>query len=392
MRINEPIAYILLYAALYAAFGVASPFWPKFFETRGLTSQQIGFILAAAMLVRLAAGPLVGRLADVSRSLRLVLATCAALAAAMAAALSNTFWLLLIITSLQAAALAPTTSIADALSVNAAKPQIAGKPFEYGWIRGSASAAFVVGTLIIGQVISRTDLNPIIWMNVALLVAAAAATALLPGANAQSEPRTSASPGMDEVHGLLRISRFRILLVVSALVYGSHAMHDAIAVIRWSDAGMDAPIISILWSEAVASEIIVFFLIGPALLSRIGPRGAAALAAVAVVIRWSVAGVTTSVLLLSIVQPLHGLTFALLHLACMRMIGSFVPISLCATAQAFYAFGAGLTTAASVLLATALPRSRSQIGARRAGAWRPHGCIYRALHRLTERQEVDLAW
>src|SRR5438552_9857822 len=317
---------------------------------RGLTSQQIGFILAAAMLVRLAAGPLVGRLADVSRSLRLVLATCAALAAAMAAALSNTFWLLLIITSLQAAALAPTTSIADALSVNAAKPQIAGKPFEYGWIRGSASAAFVLGTLIIGQLISRTDLNPIIWMNVALLVAAAAATTLLPGANARSGPRTSASPGIDEVQGLLRISRFRILLVVSALVYGSHAMHDAFAVIRWSNAGMDTSVISILWSEAVAAEIIVFFRIGPALLCRIGPRGAAALAAVAGVLRWSVAGVTTSVLLLSIVQPLHGLTFVLLHLACMRMMGSLVPISLCATAQAFYAFGAGFTTAALTLL------------------------------------------
>jgi len=352
VRINEPIAYILLYAALYAAFGVASPFWPKFFETRGLTSQQIGFILAAAMLVRLAAGPLVGRVADVSRSLRLVLATCAALAAAMAAALllANTFWLLLIITSLQAAALAPTTPIADALSVNAAKPQIAGKPFEYGWIRGSASAAFVSGTLIIGQLISRTDLNPIIWMNVALLVAAAAATTLLPGANARSGPRTSASPGIDEVHGLLRISRFRILLVVSALVYGSHAMHDAFAVIRWSNAGMDTSVISILWSEAVAAEVIVFFIIGPALLGRMGPRGAAALAAVAGVIRWSVAGVTTSVLLLSIVQPLHGLTFALLHLACMRMMGSLVPISLCATAQAFYAFGAGLTTATLTLL------------------------------------------
>ena len=57
VRINGAIAYILLYAAMYAAFGVASPFWPKFFETKALTSQQIGFILGAAMLVRLAAGP-----------------------------------------------------------------------------------------------------------------------------------------------------------------------------------------------------------------------------------------------------------------------------------------------------------------------------------------------
>src|SRR5689334_20541151 len=85
VRISAPVAYILLYAALYAAFGVASPFWPRFFETRALSPQQIGFLLAAAMLMRLAAGPLVGMLADRAGSLRLALALCTALAAASAA-------------------------------------------------------------------------------------------------------------------------------------------------------------------------------------------------------------------------------------------------------------------------------------------------------------------
>ena len=356
MRNHGPIGYIVLYAAMYAAFGVASPFWPKFFETRALTSQQIGLILAAAMLVRLAAGPVVGRLADLSGALRLVLATCAALAAGTAAALSlaNTFWLLLFIALVQAAALAPTTSIADALSVTVAKPRWRGRSFEYGWLRGSASAAFVLGTLIIGQLISRTDLTPIIWMNVALLVAAAGATVLVPSVTTQSEPHSTTSPAAAEVHGLLRMPRFRILIVVSALVYGSHAVHDAFAVIRWSDAGIDTSVISVLWSEAVAAEVIVFFLIGPALIDRVGAHGAAALAAVAGIIRWSIAGVTTSVLLLSIVQPLHGLTFALLHLACMRIMGTLVPTSLAATAQATYAFGSGFTTAALTLLSGAL--------------------------------------
>ncbi|XUJ35992.1 MFS transporter [Bradyrhizobium japonicum] len=108
MRISRPIAYIVLYVALYAAFGVSSPFWPKFFETRALTPQQIGLILAAAMLVRLAVGPVVGMLADLLGSLRLLLATCAALAAATAAAflLANTFSLLFLIALVQAAALA----------------------------------------------------------------------------------------------------------------------------------------------------------------------------------------------------------------------------------------------------------------------------------------------
>jgi MFS transporter, PPP family, 3-phenylpropionic acid transporter len=355
VRISGPIAYIALYAALYAAFGVGSPFWPKFFETRALTSEQIGLILAAAMLMRLVSGPLAGVLADLLGSLRLVLATCAALAAGTAAALlwADSFWLLLLVALVQAAALAPTTSIADALSVSAAKPQIEGRPFEYGWIRGSASAAFVLGTLAVGQLISRTDLTPVIWMNAFLLATAAGLTALIP-VTSQSTPRISAQLVLVRVHGLLEISRFRLLILVSALVYGSHAMHDAFAVIRWSNAGIEASVISLLWSEAVAAEVIVFFLVGPALLARIGPRGAATLAAAAGIIRWSVEGVTTSVLMLSILQPLHGLTFALLHLACMRMMGAIVKPSLAATAQAFYAFGSGFVTAVLTLLSGVL--------------------------------------
>jgi PPP family 3-phenylpropionic acid transporter len=303
------------------------------------------------MLVRLAAGPLVGILADLLGSLRLLLATCAALAAATAAAflLANTFWLLFLIALVQAAALTPTTSIADALSVNAAKPEIAGKPFEYGWIRGSGSAAFVLGTLVIGQLVSHDDLTPIIWMNVALLAAAAGATALLPRVTIQSAPHDG-PPVLADLRELLRISRFRVLVLMSALVYGRHAMHDAFAAIRWSAAGIDTSIISVLWSEAVAAEVIVFFLVGPALLDRFGARGAAALAAATGIIRWSIEGVSTSVLVLSILQPLHGLTFALLHLACMRMMASLVPSGTAGTAQTLYAFGSALATAALTLL------------------------------------------
>jgi MFS transporter, PPP family, 3-phenylpropionic acid transporter len=279
--------------------------------------------------------------------LRLVLASCARWRLAAAALIwADTFWLLLILALVQAAALAPTTSIVDALSVNAAKPEIAGRPFEYGWIRGSASAAFVLGTLLVGQLIGPANLTPIIWMNAALLIAAACATALVPAVTIQAAPHTGRSLAMGEVLGLLTIPRFRILILVSALVYGSHAMHDAFGVIRWSNAGIGSSVISILWSEAVAAEVFVFFLVGPALIDRFGVHGAAALAAAAGITRWLIAGVTTSVLFPSMIQPLHGLTFALLHLACMRMTGTLVPTKLAATAKALYASGSGLVTAA----------------------------------------------
>ena len=206
MRISAPVAYILLYAALYAAFGVASPFWPRFFETRALSPQEIGIVLAAAMLTRLLAGPMVGMLADRAGSLRFALAICSALAAASAAALlwAHTFALLLFVTVIQAASLAPTTSLADALSVNAARPRLAGKEFEYGWIRGSASLAFIFGTLTVGQLISQNDVTPIIWLNLSFLIVTAASTALLPPVLARSSPLTGGSSVIGELGELLR--------------------------------------------------------------------------------------------------------------------------------------------------------------------------------------------
>ena len=351
MRISPAVAYVLLYAALYAAFGVASPFWPRFFETRALSPQQIGILLAAAMLTRLLAGPMVGMLADRAGSLRFALAICSALAAASAAALlwAHTFALLLFVTVIQAAFLAPTTSLADALSVNAARPRVAGKEFEYGWIRGSASLAFIFGTLTVGQLISQNDVTPIIWLNLSFLIVAAASTSLLPPVVARSWSLTGSSV-IGELGELLRISRFRMMILVSSFIYGSHAMHDAFAVIWWSAAGIEPSTISVLWSEAVAAEVVVFFLIGPALLDRLGARGAAVLAAAAGIVRWSVAGVTTSVLALSIIQPLHGFTFALLHLASMRMMQTLVPARLAGTGQSIYAFGSGCVTAVLTLL------------------------------------------
>jgi PPP family 3-phenylpropionic acid transporter len=49
---------------------------------------------------------------------------------------------------------------------------------------------------------------------------------------------------------------------------------------------------------------------------------------------------------LALVQPLHGFTFALLHLACMRIIADTVPWDLAGTAQAIYGLiGVGGATA-----------------------------------------------
>jgi MFS transporter, PPP family, 3-phenylpropionic acid transporter len=58
---------------------------------------------------------------------------------------------------------------------------------------------------------------------------------------------------------------------------------------------------------------------------------------------------------LALVQPLHGMTFALLHLACMRLLARTVPQGLEGTAQAIYGtVGIGAATAWLTLVSGAL--------------------------------------
>jgi MFS transporter, PPP family, 3-phenylpropionic acid transporter len=353
--------FILLYVLMYAAFGAASPFWPLFFESRGLTPEQLGFLLALGQLARLIAGPLAGRVADILGALRASLATCASFAALLTVGLLTVegFWPLAVIHMAHAAMLAPIAALADAIAVNAARaPQ---KGFEYGWVRGSASAAFIAGTLAAGQIVGANDLSAIAWMQAALLAGVVLSAPLVPPldtSSAQGERELSSTFG--GIQELCKIALFRRVVLVAALVYGSHAMHDAFAPIRWNAAGISTTATSLLWSEAVAAEVLVFFWIGPALLNRIGPSGAAALAAAAGIVRWVVMSQSTALVALALVQPLHGLTFALLHLACMRIIALVVPIHLAATAQALYAVGSG---AAIALMTVVSGQLYGQLGA-----------------------------
>jgi MFS transporter, PPP family, 3-phenylpropionic acid transporter len=342
------IRFILLYAAMYGAFGVASPFMPAFLNARGLQPEHLGFVLGAGTAVRLLTSPVAGRIGDLLQALRLVLVVFITLSAAATAAYLGIygFWMLSAVYLLHAAALAPTTVLADALAVGAASSPRRDK-FEYGWVRGTGSAVFIAGTLLSGQAVGAFGLGAIVVLQASLLGAAAVAALLIPELIHDRTSSAVRAPA-GGVRLLFRQPRFRNLVFVAALILGSHAMHDAFAVIRWSAAGISPAVASLLWSESVAAEVLVFFVIGPALVARLTPAGALAVAALAGMLRWAVAAQTADVIVLALIQPLHGITFALLHLACMRLIAGVVPQGLEGTAQAIYGT-VGIGAASAVL-------------------------------------------
>jgi PPP family 3-phenylpropionic acid transporter len=287
-QVLPPVAsFIVLYALLYGAFGAASPFLPAFIEERGIPPELIGVLFGAGTAIRLVSAPVAGRIADRTQALRLTLAVCAVgtALAVMSYLPAASFWLLLLVSLLHAAALAPTTNLADALALVASRR---GRPvgFEYGWVRGAGSATFIVASIIAGWAIASHGLSVVIWLQALLMLAVPFAAARVPPVDAKAETAAVTRAG---IAALLRLPVFRRVVLVAALILGSHAMHDTFSVIRWRAAGISPQAISVLWSLSVAAEVVVFFVLGPWLLRKLTPAGAVALAAMAGAARWLVA-------------------------------------------------------------------------------------------------------
>src|SRR5258708_26113433 len=67
------------YAAAFLLVGVQLPFWPSFLAGRGLSAGEIGFVLAAALWIKVMVNPLAGMLADRSGGPRGVMVLLAAI-------------------------------------------------------------------------------------------------------------------------------------------------------------------------------------------------------------------------------------------------------------------------------------------------------------------------
>jgi MFS transporter, PPP family, 3-phenylpropionic acid transporter len=267
---RTPLARLLiLYGTLYAAFGVQSPYLPSLLYKHELPPEAIAMVLAAGTAIRLVAGPAAGRLADRLDAPKAVLTVCSAAAALIALgylparALSTLF----VVGVLHSAALAPLAPLSDTLALSTAAPARPGDAvhhrFYYGWLRGAGSAAFIFGTVLSGQAIARFGITAVVWLNAALLAATALAArlvpVLLPTPDAARPEVTKA--GVRAVGALLRSPLYRRIVLVAAMILGSHAMHDSFAVIRWGAAGIEPRTAGLLWSLSVAAEVIVFLLL-----------------------------------------------------------------------------------------------------------------------------------
>jgi MFS transporter, PPP family, 3-phenylpropionic acid transporter len=217
--------FLILYAALYAGFGVQSPYLPSLLESRDLRPEAIALVLAAGSAVRLAAGPAAGRLADRLDAPKVILSLCSTAAALIALGYlpARGLWLLFAVGVFHSAALAPLAPLSDTLALGAAaaarSDDTVRRGFEYGWVRGAGSAAFILGSMLSGQAVEHFGIASVVWLNAALLATVAFAALLVPQLPPTQDAAraTEAKGGVRGVGALLRLPLYRRLILIAAL-------------------------------------------------------------------------------------------------------------------------------------------------------------------------------
>ncbi len=345
MRFVAQIGFAPRLAALYGAFfivaGISQPFLPVWLKAKGLDPGSIGVVLAAPMLLRILAIPLVMRESDRRDVLReaIVLTSCLSVAGYALLGLSDGVVQILIAYALGSLAFSTMMPLSETYAFKG----LTVRGQAYGPVRLWGSATFILGTFAAGFALDLIPARHIIWMVVAAgVLNALVASALMPVSTAV--PVTSGA--QPPRRSLLRDPAFIAVMAAASLIQASHATYYGFSALAWRSAGLDGMTVAGLWALGVLAEIVLFGFSGqlppffqPTVLLMIGALGGA--------LRWSVMALDPPVTLLPFLQLLHALTFGATHLGALGFVARHAPAEQGATAQGYLtiALGAGMAGA-----------------------------------------------
>ena len=334
-------------AAYFFAAGAIMTYWPVWLRDRGVSDTEIGTLFMSRQVVGVVATLAVGWLAHRIGNVRGVL-----LAMAVAATLlmtgyefSHTALTIFVVTLMWGGVWAPTLALYDGVLVTETKA----RGFNYGSLRVWSSVAFVLGTLLCGATVERNGPAWILYVELAGITMLVPLALLLPVAGAGHRRDGNAAPF--GILDLLASRPFLLFMVAAGFCQASHAVLYSFGTLTWRAAGHSDLMISLLWGESVAVEILLMLGSGW-LLARLGVCGLIGFGLACALVRWLGMAFTTDLWALVPLQALHAGSFAASHLGAMAFIQRALPASGAALGQSiYYAIGTGATQAVIFQLA-----------------------------------------
>jgi len=331
----------IFYGTLFGLIGTHLPFFTVWLRSIGIDAAWIGIIAAVPAVTRFTILPFITALAERRHALRGALVLTASVTALGFALVGGqrTPVLVFLAYVITCAAWTPMLPLADAYALRG----VVRYGLNYGRLRLSGSAAFVVGALACGLLADVISPQRLIWVIVALAALCTSASLVLQ----RMDKPASSRVGLQGSGALLRDPGFLSIIAAAALIQGSHAAYYTFASITWQAHGLDGLTIAGLWVLGVLAEIVVFAL-SPRL--TLQPATMLVIGAVAAVMRWLVTAQEPQLAVLAVVQLAHGLTFGLTQVGTMGLLVRHVPTHVMARGQGYFAACSGIVASSASIL------------------------------------------
>jgi ABC-type uncharacterized transport system, permease component len=211
----------LSYFTYFFSYGIFLPFWSVWLKGIGLTPETIGVLLGAGLVARFLGSLLIApRVSDPSLLIKAV-RILALLTLVFAACfwVNNTFaWLMVVMVGFNLF-FSPLVPLTDALA-NTWQKQIT---MDYGRVRLWGSIAFVIGSALVGKLVSLYDYHAILALLSLGIASMLLGMLLRPSVMPQGESRHQESAGWPAWRSLVTQS-WRFLACV-CLLQGAHDAH-----------------------------------------------------------------------------------------------------------------------------------------------------------------------
>lgn len=327
------------YFFYFAYLGAFAPYFSLYLSSLGIAAAGIGIIMSLPQLVRIVAPHLWGWLADrdgrVLRVARIGSIAGTAIFCGLFAAtgFEAVFAVVLLMSFFLSAALPllETTALAH-LGTHHGR---------YGRVRVWGSLGFIAAVTLIGYALDALPVSILLWIMLAVLLAASALLLLVPDA-----PRVEHGDTPAPIAQILRRPQVIALFVACALMSVAHGPYYTFYSIFLVDHGYSKSAVGWLWTLGVVCEIAIFYWLAH-LLRAFSLRAVLIASFALATIRFLVIGwCADSLVMLLFAQTLHAASFGSFHASALGYVNRFFGGRHQARGQALYtslAYGVGGT-------------------------------------------------
>lgn len=337
-------AYLMsaFYAIAFFVNGVLTPFFPVLLQVKGLSGEQIAFVLATPQVMRMFTMPVVSGLSDRAHDRRQVMAGLIGLTLgfSMLFGFAHGDLAVMAVGSILLVLSYCVGPLADAFAMIMDRHGLG----EYGKMRLWGSASFILGNIVGGYAMEHSGSTAVYLLVLFGFAIAMLSTVAIPPA----PPATARSSAAALT--VLRKPAFLAVLLGHAVNQAGHAALYSFGTILWRANGFSDFTIGIFWAVGVIAEIILFSQAGR-MFRVVSPLKLMAGGAVIGCLRWLLFSMDLPLLPTLVLQVMHAGSFALAHIGLMRFLREVVPTERAASAQGTFVIFNGLAMALGTALA-----------------------------------------